>query len=152
MNSPVRQVLLLCHLIDKKTEAQRGLLTYPVSHSSEMAEMKQIQAATALKNWTGLLLSWAEVWDKVGLNPGAPGPGPTGGGRGGRAQPAETRILGWVWFSPCLAVWLSCLWSCLPQPFFQTLCSGSWAPVTEPEASSVLSNWPCSTTQVITKE
>lgn len=33
-----------------------------------------------------------------------------------------------------------------------TVCSGSWAPVIEPEASSILTNWPCSTTQVITKE
>ena len=112
MNSPVRWVLSLYHLIDKETEAQRGLLTCPGSHSSDMAEMKQTQAATALKNWIGLLLSWTEAWDNVGLNPGAPGPGPTGGGRGGWAQPAETRM--WVWFSPCSAVWLSCLWSRLP--------------------------------------
>lgn len=39
-----------------------------------------------------------------------------------------------------------------PHPFFQTPCSGSGAPVIEPEAPSVLTNWPCSTTQVITME
>lgn len=42
--------------------------------------------------------------------------------------------------------------TCFPHPFFQTLRSGSWAPVIEPEALSVLTNWPCSTMQVITTE
>lgn len=33
-----------------------------------------------------------------------------------------------------------------------TVSSGSWEPAIEPEASSVLTKWPCSTTHVITKE